>query len=211
MVLLQTRSTEKLWSQTPSPVGNAKWSCPEGLPWWLSGKESTCQRRRRGFHGSWKIPHTMEQWSPGTTPTEPTKHSYWSLCILQPELHSKRRHGDEKPPQLEKKQQWRSSTAKSQHNFFKKLPWNTTPHISDHPRWKHSGTVSFSWWEHKFRRTVGRFLKTKHATIIWHSICTPGQISEKWRFTFHTKTFPGMWTPATLIIAKPFNLPEVLQ
>ena len=154
MVLLQTSSTEKLGSQTPSPVRNANWSCPEGLPWWLSGKESTCQRRRRGFHGSRLIPHTVEQWSLGTRPTELMCCNYWSLCILQPGLHSKSRHCDEKIPQLEKKQQWRPSTAKSQYNSFKKLPWKSYPHLSDQPRWKHSGTISFSWWEHKFRRTV---------------------------------------------------------
>ena len=39
-----------------------------GLPWWLSGKESTCQWRRHGFN-SWsgKIPHAVEQISPCTT------------------------------------------------------------------------------------------------------------------------------------------------
>ena len=39
-----------------------------GLPWWLSGKESTCQWRRHGFN-SWsgKIPHAVEQISPCIT------------------------------------------------------------------------------------------------------------------------------------------------
>ena len=42
-----------------------------GFPWWLSGKESTCQCRRHGFD-SWsrKIPHAVEQLSPCTTTTE---------------------------------------------------------------------------------------------------------------------------------------------
>ena len=37
----------------------------EGLPWWLSGKESTCLRRRHAFD-SWsgKIPYNAEQLSP---------------------------------------------------------------------------------------------------------------------------------------------------
>ena len=36
-----------------------------GLPWWLSGKESTCQCRRHGFNPwSGKIPHATEQLSP---------------------------------------------------------------------------------------------------------------------------------------------------
>ena len=40
----------------------------EGLPWWLSGKESTCQHRKHGFDPSpGKIPHAMEQLSPCTT------------------------------------------------------------------------------------------------------------------------------------------------
>ena len=59
-----------------------------GLPWWLSGKESTCQCRRHGFcPWSGKIPHAAEQlspWaatiepelrSPGTAATEPAGHS----------------------------------------------------------------------------------------------------------------------------------------
>ena len=43
-----------------------------GLPWWLSGKDSACQCRRRGFNPwSRKIPHALEQLSPCTTATEP--------------------------------------------------------------------------------------------------------------------------------------------
>ena len=38
------------------------------LPWWLSGKESTCQCRRHRFKPrSGKIPHASEQLSPCTT------------------------------------------------------------------------------------------------------------------------------------------------
>ena len=40
----------------------------QGVPWWLSGKEFTCQCRRHGFG---KIPHAAEQLSPSTTTTEP--------------------------------------------------------------------------------------------------------------------------------------------
>ena len=33
-----------------------------GLPWWLSGKESTCQHRRHGFNfWSREIPHAFEE------------------------------------------------------------------------------------------------------------------------------------------------------
>ena len=47
-----------------------------GLPWWFSGKESTCQCRRHGFD-SWpgKIPHTVKQLSPCPTTTEPVLQS----------------------------------------------------------------------------------------------------------------------------------------
>ena len=41
------------------------------LPWWLSGKESTCQCRRHRFNRwSGKIPHALGQLSPGITATE---------------------------------------------------------------------------------------------------------------------------------------------
>ena len=43
------------------------------LPWWLSGKESTCQSWRHEFD-PWpgKIPHAVEQLSPWATTIEPT-------------------------------------------------------------------------------------------------------------------------------------------
>ena len=73
-----------------------------GLPWWLSGKESTCQCRRHGFH-SWsgKIPHTLEQLSLCAT--------LLSLCsraqaphllkpeLLEPMLCNRRSRCNEKP------------------------------------------------------------------------------------------------------------------
>ena len=41
------------------------------LPWWLSGKESTCQCRRHRFNPwSRKISHAVMQLSPSTTTTE---------------------------------------------------------------------------------------------------------------------------------------------
>ena len=44
----------------------------QGLPWWFSGKESACQRRRRGFNPwSRKIPHAVEQLRLWATTTEP--------------------------------------------------------------------------------------------------------------------------------------------
>ena len=50
-----------------------------GLPWWLSGKESTWQCRRHGFDPrSGRIPHTEEQLSPCTTAPEPRSRNYWA-------------------------------------------------------------------------------------------------------------------------------------
>ena len=41
------------------------------FPWWLSGKESTCQCRRHGFDPcSGKMPHASEQLSPRATAPE---------------------------------------------------------------------------------------------------------------------------------------------
>ena len=41
-----------------------------GLPWWLSGKESTCQCRRRGFDPwSGEMPHAAELLSPRAAAT----------------------------------------------------------------------------------------------------------------------------------------------
>ena len=51
----------------------------KGLPWWLSGKEFTCQCRRHRFNPwSRKISHTMEQPSLWATITEPMCHNYWN-------------------------------------------------------------------------------------------------------------------------------------
>ena len=76
-----------------------------GLPWWLSGKESACQRRRHKFDPwSGKIPQAVDQlslcattvepvlYSPGTTTTETLrtgarapreKPLQWEICGLQ--------------------------------------------------------------------------------------------------------------------------------
>ena len=44
----------------------------QGLPWWLRGKEPTCQCRRHGFSPwSRKIAHVVEQQSPCATSPEP--------------------------------------------------------------------------------------------------------------------------------------------
>ena len=64
------------------------------LPWWLSGKEPTCQCRRQGFNPwSGTIPQAAEQLSPCATTIEPVRHNYWSPCALEPVRHSKGNHG----------------------------------------------------------------------------------------------------------------------
>ena len=54
-----------------SPRGARLSERVQGLPSWLSGRESTCQCSRHQFDPwSWRIPHAAEQLSPGTTTTE---------------------------------------------------------------------------------------------------------------------------------------------
>ena len=60
------------------------------IPWWLSGKESTCQCRRRGFKPwSRKTPQTVEQLQGEQQPLSPPG--------LHPVLCSRRSHLNEKP------------------------------------------------------------------------------------------------------------------
>ena len=52
-------------------IPEAKLKVCAGLPWRLTGKESTCQCRRHRFDlWSWKIPHAEEQLSPCAATTE---------------------------------------------------------------------------------------------------------------------------------------------
>ena len=74
-----------------------------GLLRWLSGKESACQCRRHGLDPRfWKIPHAVKQLKPvnhdyWACAPESRSRSYGSLCTLQPVLHNKRSHCNEKP------------------------------------------------------------------------------------------------------------------
>ena len=69
-----------------------------GLPWWLSGKESTGQCRGHRFNPrSEKISQATEQLSPFSTTTEPTRRSHWSSQAPEPVLCNKRSHHNEKP------------------------------------------------------------------------------------------------------------------
>ena len=71
------------------------WKLFQGLPWWLSGWESTCQCRGHVFKPwSGRIPHAAEKlspcsttaeaepvlWSLWATTTEPTHHNCWGPC-----------------------------------------------------------------------------------------------------------------------------------
>ena len=61
--------------------------CRQGLPWWLSGKESTCQCRRRVWSLVWEDPTCCK-----TTKTthEPICYKCWSSCAPEPVLPNKR-------------------------------------------------------------------------------------------------------------------------
>jgi len=72
MYMYQT-STENVWVS-----GGRMYARPilkgetAGRPWWLSGKETTCQCRRQEFDPwSGKIPHAAGKLDPYTTATEP--------------------------------------------------------------------------------------------------------------------------------------------
>ena len=109
----------------------------KGLPWWLSGKESTCQCRRYGFKPcSGRIPRTPEQLSPFATTTEAPRprscapqqkshckakpaHCNWrgaSTCHNQRKTSAavKTQHGQK----MKKKQQQNSFMVLFQHEFY---------------------------------------------------------------------------------------------
>ena len=97
-----------------------------GLPRYFSGKESACQCKTHSIPESRKIPHAREQLSQCTTTIEPVLQSleaattdpmcqkYRSLHALEPMLHSKRSHRNEK---FTHHSQRKACTAmKTQHN-----------------------------------------------------------------------------------------------
>ena len=95
----------------------------EGLPWWLSGKESTCQRRRRGFDPSvGKIPwnragQPTPVFLPGKIPwaEEPGSYSPWSDRRVGHDLATKQQQ------QFEKKRR-NSWATKPKSRFLKFAP-----------------------------------------------------------------------------------------
>ena len=73
-----------------------------GLPWWLAGKESSCQCRRHGFNSwSMKIPHATEPLSLCSSTIRPAletgSHNYRSPRTTEPVLCYKRSRHNEKP------------------------------------------------------------------------------------------------------------------
>ena len=99
------------------------------LPWWLSGKELTCQCRRHRFDlWSRKVPHATEHLSWFTTTAEPTCSNYWSPHTPEPMVCSKKSHCMRSPHTATREkpqQQWRPSTAKNKFkkNFLRKHGW----------------------------------------------------------------------------------------
>ena len=91
-----------------------------GLPWWLSGKESTCQFRRHGFDPwSGKISQVSEQRSLCTSVIEPsclTAYAPQQQKALPWEARTPQQKSSLQSLQLEKKPlRWRrSSTAKNE-------------------------------------------------------------------------------------------------
>ena len=76
--------------------GGSTFKTALGLPWWLGGKESTCQCRRHGFNPwSRRIPQATEWLRPGATTTYLCS-STQELQVLKPALH-KSSHLNEKP------------------------------------------------------------------------------------------------------------------
>ena len=59
----------------------------QGLPWWLGGKESTCQCRRHRFH-PWtgKIPRASEQLNLCTTTIKPVLMNQGKLEVVKQEM-----------------------------------------------------------------------------------------------------------------------------
>ena len=71
-----------------------------GLPWWLSGKESACQRRRHKFDPwSGKIPQAVDQLSLCATTVEPVLYSPGTTTTEAPRTGA--RAPREKPLQWE--------------------------------------------------------------------------------------------------------------
>ena len=94
----------------------------QGLSWWLSGKESACQCRRHGFDPwSRRIPHCSGAAEPVShnywaCAPEPGSYNYWSLSPLEPMLHNKRSHSNEKPLNHNQSSPCLPQLDKSQHN-----------------------------------------------------------------------------------------------
>ena len=81
---------------------NALRLCVGGPPWWLCGKESTCQCRRHGFNPLLeKAPHAADQLSLCILTIEPVLQTLRTATseptTLEPMFCNKRTHHSEKP------------------------------------------------------------------------------------------------------------------
>ena len=63
-----------------------------GLPWWLSGKESACQCRRRGFHPSGRKIPWRRKWQPSPVFLPRKPHGQRSLASCGPWGHKRVGH-----------------------------------------------------------------------------------------------------------------------
>ena len=112
-----------------------------GLPWWLSGKESSCHCRRAGLDPwSGKIPHAMQQLSPSATAIELGLQSP-GLLLLKPTRPRAWALQREKPPSRE--QPPPPATRKSPgSNEGPAQPTNKVTGKRDLPgTWRHSSDV----------------------------------------------------------------------
>ena len=76
MVMVQSVPVSPIAMVSPVDSDVLLRSRPQGLPWWRSGWESTCQCRGHGFEPwSGRIPHAPEQLGPCATATEPELQS----------------------------------------------------------------------------------------------------------------------------------------
>ena len=98
-----------------------------GLPWWLSGEESTCQRKRHRVHFcSRKIPRVSEQLSPAPHPLG--RRSGARELHPMPVHHHERSHGrdtcmmrssyvlEREQPQLSATREKAHTATKTQHS-----------------------------------------------------------------------------------------------
>ena len=140
---------------------------PLGLPWWLSGEESTCQCWKRGVvPGSARIPHAAEQLGPVPLLLSLCSRA-WEPQLLNPTcleltLRNRRNHHNDKPsysnkdpeqPKLskEKKFQLKKKSFSEVVGEFGSLQHESCPHnlpANQRCTFCHHNPVSVNWFCH---------------------------------------------------------------